>query len=138
MILVIRIAGQVKIPGDVDETLYRMNIRKKYTATILENNKVTKKLLNKVRNFVAYGEIDDELLQKILEKRGKRVDKKKIDSEKAVKEISKKSLREQGIKPFFGLHPPLKGIDSKKHFGVGKGVLGNNGKEIKKLVERML
>jgi len=36
------------------------------------------------------------------------------------------------------IHPPRKGIESKKHFGVGKGVLGNNKKEINKLIERML
>ena len=43
-----------------------------------------------------------------------------------------------GFKPFFRLHPPRKGIESKKHFGVGKGVLGDNGKEINKLITRML
>jgi large subunit ribosomal protein L30 len=42
------------------------------------------------------------------------------------------------LKPFFRLHPPRKGIESKKHFGVGKGVLGNNGDGINDLVLRML
>jgi len=36
------------------------------------------------------------------------------------------------------LHPPRKGIESKKHFGVGKGVLGDNKEKINELLERML
>ena len=39
---------------------------------------------------------------------------------------------------FFRLHPPRKGIDSKKGFGVGKGVLGNHGDKINELIGRML
>jgi large subunit ribosomal protein L30 len=42
------------------------------------------------------------------------------------------------IKPFFRLHPPRGGIDSAKHFGIKKGVLGNNKESINKLIERML
>ena len=45
---------------------------------------------------------------------------------------------EVNVKPFFRLHPPRKGIESKKHFGVGKGVLGNHKDKINKLIERML
>ena len=40
------------------------------------------------------------------------------------------------LKPFFRLHPPRKGIKSKKHYP--KGVLGNHGKKINELLERML
>jgi hypothetical protein len=41
-----------------------------------------------------------------------------------------------GIKPFFRLHPPRKGINSKIQYP--KGVLGNNKEDINKLIERML
>ena len=115
MIAVIRIAGQVGLNADVKETLYRLRLRKKYACVVLENpSKEQIGMVERVRDFVAYGEISDEVYKKLVEARGNK------------------------IKNFFRLHPPRKGIESKKHFGVGKGVLGNNGKEINKLVGRML
>ena len=69
--------------------------------------------------------------------RGKSL-KGKIDAKKTAEELEKKNLNELGLKPFFSLHPPRGGIESKKHFGVGKGVLGDNKKAINKLLERML
>ena len=116
MIAIIRIKGQVKVRGDFLETMERMNLKKKYSCIVLD--KPTKEqlgMLKKVENFVAYGEISPEVYKKLVEARGQK-DKKNI----------------------FRLHPPRRGIDAKLHFGVKKGVLGNNGKEIDKLVERML
>ena len=64
---------------------------------------------------------------------------KKIDAKKIIEELEKgKKYEEVNVKPFFRLHPPRKGIESKKHFGVGKGVLGNHKDKINKLIERML
>ena len=115
MIAIVRIRGQVGLNIKVIETLHRLRLRKKYSCVVIEEpTKEQLGMLAKVRNFVAYGEINDETYKKLVEARGGK------------------------IKNFFRLHPPRKGIDSKKHFGVDKGVLGNHGKEINKLVERML
>ena len=112
---IIRIRGQVGLNKDIVDTLYRLKLRKKYACVVLEEpNKEQLGMIEKVRNFVAYGELDEETYKKLVEARAGK------------------------IKNFFRLHPPRKGIESKKHFGVGKGVLGNHGKEINKLVERML
>ncbi|RLE44033.1 50S ribosomal protein L30, partial [Candidatus Woesearchaeota archaeon] len=89
--------------------------------------------------FVAYGDIDKETLKLLVEKRAQPLDKsKKLDIEKIVEQIDKKDLKTLGIKPFFRLHPPRKGIESKKHFGVGKGVLGDHKGKINDLIRRML
>jgi large subunit ribosomal protein L30 len=96
-------------------------------------------MLNKIRSFVAYGPISKESLHKLISLRAESSDKtKKIDADSVIKNLDKKSLKEQGIKPFFRLHPPRKGIESKKHYGVGKGVLGDNKEHINLLLERML
>ena len=72
-------------------------------------------------------------------RRGQPIDKKKkIKAEEIVSQLNKKDLSDLGLKPFFRLHPPRGGIESKKHFGVGKGVLGDNKKNINTLVKRML
>lgn len=114
MIIAIRIKGQVGIPRSVKETLFRMRLRRKYSAVLLKPTNDNLKLLKSMRNHIAYGDIDEETHKELIEKRGK------------------------GKKLFFRLHPPRGGIDSKKHFGVGKGVLGDNKKKINDLVRRML
>ena len=75
------------------------------------------------------------------EKRGKLIDKnKKTDKIKMAEEFLsgriEKKLQDLNIKPFFRLHPPRGGINSKKHFP--KGVLGNNKEQINDLIMRML
>jgi large subunit ribosomal protein L30 len=117
MIAVIRIHGQVGLNKNVKETLNRLRLRKKYSCIVIEKpEKEQIGMVERVRDFVAYGEIDEETYKKLIK------------------------AREGKIKNFFRLHPPRKGIDSKKHFSEkkGRGVLGNNGKEINKLIERML
>jgi len=138
MILVIRISGAVDLSSRVEETLFRMRLRRKYSAVLVKPSVENLKLLRKMRDFVAFGEITPENLIKLIEKRAKPISSKdKIDALKIVKELEKKKLSDLGVKPFFRLHPPRGGIESKKHFGVGKGVLGDNKADINKLLERM-
>lgn len=139
MIAVIRISGMVKVPKAVQETLHRIYLRRKYATTLLNPSQEISKLLKKIRNYVAYGDIDKKTLLELIKKRGQPVEKeKKVDAEKIVEQLDKKSLKSLGLKPFFRLHPPRKGIESKKHFGVGKGVLGDNKEKINELIKRML
>jgi len=115
MIAIIRIKGQVGLKEEIKETFKRMGLRKKYSCIILDKPKKEELgMLNKVRNFVAFGELNDETYKKLVEKRGKK------------------------SKTHFRLHPPRRGIESKKHFGVGKGVLGDNKEKINDLIMRML
>ena len=138
MILVIRISGAVDLSSRVEETLFRMRLRRKYSAVLVKPSVENLKLLRKMRDFVAFGEITPENLIKLIEKRAKPISSKdKIDALKIVKELEKKKLSDLWVKPFFRLHPPRGGIESKKHFGVGKGVLGDNKADINKLLERM-
>ena len=136
MILVIRISGMVEMLTYLQETLFRMHLRRKYSAVLLKDDEKTKNLLQEVRNFVAYGTIDSKTLEELIAKRGKSADNKKIDAKKVAEIIEKEGMEKSGLKPFFRLHPPRKGIDSKKHYP--KGVLGDNKEDINELVRRML
>lgn len=138
MIIAIRISGLVEIPKEVQETLFRMRLRRKYSAVLFHPTKENLKLLNTVRNFVAYGDINKETLLDLIKKRAESTGKKKIEAEKILEQLEKKDLESLGIKPFFRLHPPRKGIDSKLHFPIRKGVLGDNKEKINELVRRML
>ena len=120
MIAIIRIHGMVNVYRNIEETLYRLRLRRKYACVVFE--KPTKEqlgMVKKINDFVAFGEIDQATYKKLVEKRGK-----KVGGE---------------LKPFFRLHPPRGGIDSKKHFGeTKKGILGDNKENMNKLIERML
>ena len=139
MIALIRIRGKVKLREKVEETLSRLRLRKKFTCILInEKDKVKIGMLRKVENFVAFGEIEKGTLIRLIEKRGKRKDKKEIkDAEKIAEEIEKGKKLPAELKPFFRLHPPRGGLkSSKKQFP--RGVLGNHRKEINKLIEKML
>ena len=140
MILAIRIAGQVDRTEKVKETLFRLRLRRKYAAVLLQPTKTNLKILQKVRNEIAYGSINSETLALLVQKRAKNKEKsKKLDQKKVLDQIEKTSHDKWDIKPFFRLHPPRGGIDAKKHFGVTKkAVLGDNKDKINDLVRRML
>jgi len=139
MIVVIRISGKVKIKKDIEETLFRMRLRRKYSCILIDEKDATSMgMLDKVKNYVSYGNIEKGLLIRLIEKRGVRKDKKEIkDADKIADGLEKgKTLGELEMKPFFRLNSPRRGLkSSKKNYPLG--VLGNN-KEINKLVERML
>jgi large subunit ribosomal protein L30 len=138
MICVIRIHGRVKLKKEIVETLNRLRLGRKYSCIVLNPTKEKLGMINKLKNFIAFGEINKETFEKLIESRGQRIDKKKkIDSKKIIEELEKgKSYEELNLKPFFRLHPPRKGIKSKIHFP--KGVLGDNKEKINELVKRML
>lgn len=120
MICIIRIKGQVGLQKDIIETFNRLRLRRKYSCIVIEKpNEIHLGMIKKLRDFIAYGKINEEVYKELIKNRG-------------IKDKSGK------LKPFFRLHPPRKGIESKKHFGVGKGVLGDNGEKINDLILRML
>lgn len=115
MIVVIRISGEVGLNKEIVETLKRLRLRKKYSCIVIDKpTSVQLGMIKRVKDFVAFGEINEETHKKLVEARGKK------------------------DKPYFRLHPPRGGIDSKKHFGVKKGVLGDNKDKINDLIARML
>jgi large subunit ribosomal protein L30 len=118
-IAAIRIKGQVGLKKEIVETLYRLRLRRKYTCVVFENpTEIQLGMLKKVRDFVTFGEIKEDTYRELEEKRGQKDKNKKL-------------------KPFFRLHPARGGMETKKHFGVGKGVLGEN-KKMDELIRRML
>ncbi len=137
MKVLIRITGMVNMTEDAENNLSRLRLRRKYVCTIIEETREIKGMIQKARNFIAYGEIDKPTLIELIKLRGKSLNNKKIDAEKVAEMILKnKSFDNAEIKPFFRLHPPRKGINSKEHFP--RGVLGDNKEKINKLIRRML
>jgi len=139
---VIRISGMVKVREVIENPLSRIKLRRKYACVLVDpNNKSMAGILKKVKYYVAYGKIDKTTLVKLIKARGKSVDgdrrEVKIDAEKVADGLmGGKKLSDFGLKGFFRLAPPRKGIKSKLQYP--KGVLGDNGDDINKLIERMI
>ncbi len=139
MICLIRIRGEVGVRREVEETLNRLRLKKKYSCVVITNPKEEQLgMIKKVKDFIAFGEINSSMFEKLLEKRAQPVDKvKKINPKEAAKEIEKgKKYEDLNLKPFFRLHPPRGGIKSKESYP--RGVLGNHKDKINELLERML
>jgi len=55
MIAIIRIRGKVGVARDVEETLNRLRLRRKYACVVVREKKEILGMLKKVKNYVAYG-----------------------------------------------------------------------------------
>ena len=71
MIAVIRISGIVKMNKDLEETMNRLKLRKKYACIILPEKPELLGMIKNIRNFVAFGTIDDKTLAELVRTRGK-------------------------------------------------------------------
>jgi ribosomal protein L30/L7E len=112
MIAIVRIAGQVGLDKGIKETFRRLNLPRKYSCVLVEPTEEKLGMINNIKNFIAFGEIDEKTLSDLKEK------------------------REKKGKKYFALHPARGGIETKKHFP--KGVLGNHKDKIGELIGRML
>jgi hypothetical protein len=108
MIVMIRISGQVNMTGSVVTILNELHIKKKFSCILTKEDDVR---IFKVKDHVAYGVFDEKLMDK----------------------LKKRSKGE-----YFALHPPIGGFKKSSKLAFPRGILGNHGKEINKLLERML
>jgi large subunit ribosomal protein L30 len=113
---VILVRGTIGIRPEIKATLFLMRLRKKNSCVVLEKNKSNLGKVFKVKDYVAYGEIDDETLKDLVAKRGK-----------------------EGRK-YFALNSPRKGFARRgiKTSFKRKGALGYRGSKINDLIRRML
>ena len=150
--LVVRIKGQVDVPHWAKTTLNLLKLEKKYRATIIPSKENTLGMLNKIKHYVSWIEVDAELAKELLDKKARKSGYQKITPED-LKELGFNSTDElasalaegktslsklKPIKPWFALAPPRHGFkrSTKRMYGQ-KGVLGQN-KELGTLVRNMI
>lgn len=118
-IAAIRLRGKFNLKKEVEVTLTLLGLDRKNKCLILKKpTKVDLGMLNKAKDYITYGEISENTLKKLLDKKkpNKQTDKKII-------------LR---------LPNPKKGFKSiKKGYGQG-GDLGYRGDKINELLERII
>jgi large subunit ribosomal protein L30 len=131
IIAAVRIRGTVNVRSSIGETMDRLNLHKPNNCTIIKVNDPYLGMLKKCVNHIAYGEVDEETLAKLVTKFKLNIDPKGLINGK----VDATDLNE---KMPMRLHPPRHGMKSvRKHFNQG-GSLGYMGKEINGLINRMV
>ncbi|MDE1826718.1 MAG: 50S ribosomal protein L30 [Thaumarchaeota archaeon] len=150
--LVIRMKGTINVPHWANTTLDLLHLDKRFRATIVPERDNTKGMLNKIKHYVSWQEIDISTTKELLEKRARKEGYRKLTSEdieklgfKNTDELAK-SLADGAValsklkplKPWFALAPPRHGFkrSTKKMYGEG-GILGNH-KELLTQVKMMI
>ena len=140
MYAIIRIRGNVNVDPNVKKTFEMLNLNCVNHMSLWKETVENLKMIKKVENYATFGNISNELLQTVLEKKGKSKEGK-IDIKKVMKElIDGKTINQARLVNCFRLSPPIKGYERKgikKPYSIG-GVLGNRKEKINDLIKKML
>ena len=154
LILVIRIRGSININHKIEDTLKMLRLHKVNHGVIVSANKTTVGMLKKVKDYVAYGELDQDLLLSLLRRRALIEGNRPLTEEHLKNKTGYSSIKDLAqdlmagkinykdlykIKPIFRLHPPKGGFRGtiKKPYSSG-GTLGNVGSYINVLAKKMI
>lgn len=151
MIAVIRVRGTTGVRPDIAETMNMLRLNRINHAVIIHENPSYKGMLQKVKDYITWGEIDEETLAQVIAKRGRLPGGDKLTDEylkentsyKSIEDLAKAvvegdKLEDAGVKPVFRLHPPRKGYkDTKKAYNED-GTLGYRGENMEILIKNML
>jgi len=151
---ILRVRGTVDVPPDVEHTLKLLRLHKPNHLVIYPiETPGLKGMLQKVKDWVTWGELDYATLLLLLERRGRAPGNRRLTPEYLSQSLGVSSLSELAelicsgelklnhqdkIKPVFRLKPPSGGYKRsiKKPFRSG-GELGYRGPTINELIRRM-
>lgn len=153
--IVVRARSDVTVERSIRETMGMLNLTRVNHAVIIPENPQYNGMLQKVKDYVTWGDADAGLVEKMISERGRLIGDKPVTDAivkggtdyKSIKDFSKaitsgdatvKDLAE--MKRVFRLHPPRgpKGWGGLKRTYVVGGALGYRGEDITALVERMI
>jgi large subunit ribosomal protein L30 len=117
----ILVRGLVRIRTEIVNTLYTLRLRQSHACVVVEDTPSNRASAMKCKDYIAYGEINEETYKLLVEKRGKKD-------------------KDGKLKKYFLLHPPRGGFERKgikTPFTTG-GALGYRGAKINDLIKKML
>lgn len=152
---VIRIRGAHGMNRKILHTLHLLNLYRVNSATLVRTNPSTRGMIQKVKDYIAFGPVSAENIKRLLEKRALIEGNKPLTDNfirvntvyKSIDDLAKAlhkgniSLNEiKSLKPVFRLHPPIGGYPGssiKKPVGAG-GSLGKVGDKINVYLKKMI
>ena len=139
-IAVIRIRGSMRVDNAVIDTLEMLRLYRNNFCVVLPKNALYEGMVKKAKDYITWGEIDDETFNLLAEKRGEEFRGRETDSKKKISYDDFFVFNNKKIKKFFRLSPPRKGFERKgiKTTYQNGGALGYRGAEINELIKRMI
>ncbi|WP_440949109.1 50S ribosomal protein L30 [Methanosphaerula subterraneus] len=152
MYAVVQVRGVVNTRRDIKDTLKMLRLHHINHCVFLPDTPEILGMIRKVKDYVAYGEVDEATLETLMRTRG-RLEGNDALTDEYLKENSELSgiadlakamiegtvrVRDiPGLKPVLRLHPPRKGYKSLKRTYPQGGALGYYGQEINALLYKM-
>ncbi len=153
MLAVIRIRGRTGIKPAARKTAELLRLNRINHMVILEDTPVTRGMLNRAKDYLTWGPIDQDTLEIVLKHRAMLSGHKKLEEGdqlgevtgvKTFKTLAKHLLEGKlsyskldGVVPLFRLNPPRKGLEGiRKSYNQG-GSAGDRGEKINELIRRM-
>ncbi|MDC8453505.1 MAG: uL30 family ribosomal protein, partial [Candidatus Nitrosotalea sp.] len=83
--LIVRMKGTVNVPYWADTTMDLLHLDKRFRATIIPEKDNTKGMLDKIKHYVSWQEIDVSTAKELLEKKARKGGYQKITTEDVTK-----------------------------------------------------
>ena len=150
---VIRVRGQPDVNKDIRYTMGLLSLTRVNHCVVVPDNPSVRGMLQMVKDYCTWGEIDQETLSAMIRTRGRLSGDAEItddylkeksefatidDLSKAIIENDYRMRDLEDAKPVFRLHPPIKGYEGNKRSYKNGGALGYRGETINDLINRML
>lgn len=138
---VIKIRSDIKSKGSERKILQALGLKKQNMCAVIDKNDVNLGAVEKVEGYVTYGEINKDMLKKLIKKYSK-VQMKDSDIDTFIEDFyaNNKSFKDIGLSHIFRLHPPRGGFERKGKkvpFKSG-GAVGYRADKINELLSRMI
>ncbi|MGC8608253.1 MAG: 50S ribosomal protein L30 [Thermoplasmata archaeon] len=153
MLAIIRIRGDTGVKEDINRTAELLRLNRINHLVLVDDNAVTRGMLQKVKDYVTWGEIDSDTLEILLKNRCLFRGRKKLTEEELKEKTGFSSYREMSdalmegkikfkdikdVVPVIRLNPPYRGYEAIKIPYNAKGSSGYRGKAINNLIRRMI
>tara|TARA_B100000315_G_C14328932_1_gene474353 strand:- start:74 stop:529 length:456 start_codon:yes stop_codon:yes gene_type:complete len=140
-IAAIRIRGVIGIKRDIKDTLNMLRLYRKNYCVVLPNTPAMNGMVKKTKDYITWGDIDEETYKLLVEKKGEEYKGRETDSKKKISYKGRYFVyNNKKYKKCFRLGPPKGGFESKgikTPFSKG-GVLGYRKEKIIELIKKMI
>jgi large subunit ribosomal protein L30 len=133
LIAIIRVRGRIGVRRSINETLDRLNLNRVNSLSLIFGTKSNIGMIKKCNDFITYGEINRDALEKVLSRKGS-----KSSGDDVNMVLSGKKKARDVLEVPIRLKPPKHGYEGTKQGFSDGGALGYRGEKINELLSRMV
>ena len=149
---IVQVRGVVNVRRDIKDTLRMLRLHHINHCVLVPDTPENLGMIRKVKDYVAYGEVDQATVETLLQTRGRVTGNQPLTDEYIREHSTYSGIAEfanalssgnarlsdvPGVKPVLRLHPPRKGYKTIKRTFPQGGALGYYGNEINALLYKM-